>query len=325
MTTTSSNSDNARISRLREYLLATSALLAFFIFIYGSYLPPVLRGTSFSTPSFVSPYSDLSLSAKSVYVYDLKGKRELYAYNGNAQLPLASLTKIMTVVTALPLLQEGVTIAILPEFLKSEGDSGLFPNERFRLNDLLDLTLIGSSNDGASALAAVAGARAQVNEALNSGPAEFVKMMNQKAHELGLLQTYFLNPTGLDESGYVSGAYGSARDVALLFSYAISAYPRLFEATTREHLDFESLSEITHKVKNTNKFVGKIPSLLASKTGYTDLAGGNLVIAFDAGPNQPIVIAVLGSTEEGRFEDAEKLVWASLEYLKVNQESGIRN
>ena len=58
--------------------------------------------------------------------------------------------------------------------------------------------------------------------------------------------------------------------------------------------------------------------LIASKTGYTDLAGGNLVIAFDAGFNHPIIVSVLGSTIDGRFTDAEALVWAALAYLQNN-------
>ena len=67
--------------------------------------------------------------------------------------------------------------------------------------------------------------------------------------------------------------------------------------------------------RNTNQETGKFPLLIASKTGYTDLAGGNLALAFDAGFNRPIIIVVLGSSYEGRFADAEKLVWATLAYL----------
>src|SRR3989338_1833000 len=110
MTKSRNSLGNTEINRIREYTLAVSLLLAFIIFIYGGYLPPVSNGPSPSAPLYANPYSDLKLSAKSVFVYDLKGKRELYSYNGNAQLPLASLTKIMTVITALPLLQKGVTI-----------------------------------------------------------------------------------------------------------------------------------------------------------------------------------------------------------------------
>lgn len=266
-------------------------------------------------------YARLSLGAKAVYVYDMAEKRELFSQNGDAQLPLASLAKIMMAVTALSFLPESTVVTINPAFLKAEGDSGLYANERWRLKDLLDLTLLESSNDGANAIAAAAGQVAAAGAARGGNPPynlerePFVVAMNKQAEELGLAQTYFLNPTGLDESAYLSGGYGSARDVTVLFSSAITNYPELFDATRRSKREFNSLSFLKHEVKNTNPLVAKIPSLLGSKTGYTDLAGGNLAIAFDAGPNHPIVISVLGSTDAGRFEDAEKLVWATLEYL----------
>ena len=63
-----------------------------------------------------------------------------------------------------------------------------------------------------------------------------------------------------------------------------------------------------HEASNTNDAVSKIPNMIGSKTGYTDLAGGNLTIAFDAGLNRPIVITVLGSTHDDRFTDVLTLI-----------------
>ena len=71
----------------------------------------------------------------------------------------------------------------------------------------------------------------------------------------------------------------------------------------------------THDARNTNQDTLSIPWILASKTGYTDLAGGNLVIAFDAGMMQPYIIAVLGSSKDGRFSDVNKLYKATIDYL----------
>ena len=266
-----------------------------------------------------TPFANVSITSKAAYVLDGKTGRELWSRNASSQLPLASLTKIMMAVTALSLVPEKTVITISPSFLNAEGDSGLYGNERWLLGDLLDLTLLESSNDGANAIAAVAGAmgREDVSEALSRE--RFVSAMNNKAKELGLKQTYFLNPTGLDESDNVSGGYGSARDMATLFSYAIHLYPKLFGITRYDNREFVSLSDLKHKIKNTNVSVADFPSLLGSKTGYTDLAGGNLVIAFDAGPDHPVIISVLGSSEKGRFEDTLKLVTATLEYLS-NQE-----
>lgn len=263
-------------------------------------------------------FANLSLSARAVYVLDAKTGKKIFSINGDAQLPLASLTKIMMAVTAMSLVPENAVVTIRPDFLKTEGNSGLYSNEKWRLKDLLDLTLVESSNDGASAIASVAGAFISPNTTPEISRGEFVAAMNKNAQELHLEQTYFLNPTGLDENTDVSGGYGSAKDIAVLFSYAETKYPELFSATTHSTRQFNSLSDLKHAVKNTNIFVDKIPSLLGSKTGYTDLAGGNLVISFDAGIAHPIVVSVLGSTEQGRFDDTEKLVWATLDYLREN-------
>lgn len=150
--------------------------------------------------------------------------------------------------------------------------------------------------------------------------------MNDKAREIGLLNTKFFNEHGLDtetdRGGALNhtvqgGAYGSALDMALLFEYTLKNYPQILEATRYKNLQFASASKV-YSADNTNIAVDQIPSLLASKTGYTDLAGGNLVVAFDAGLNRPIIISVLGSTQEGRFTDALKLVNASLKYIHDN-------
>ena len=302
-----------------EYLLGIVGVI-FLVFLFTLakffYRPPLPNPTPLSV---ISPeYSGLSLSARAVDVYDLAEKREIYSINGDAQLPLASLTKIMMAVTALSLLPENTVVTINPQALEVEGNSGLFGNERWSLKDLLGLTLLESSNDGATAVALAADAAGQGIVSDNFGQGPFVDAMNRKARELGLSQTYFLNPTGLDENQFVSGAYGSARDVATLFSYALNTYPSIFDVTRYDSGSFASLGSLTHTVKNTDIVVDKISSLLGSKTGYTDLAGGNLAIAFDAGPNHPIVISVLGSTEQGRFDDTLKLVAATLEYLKTN-------
>ena len=102
--------------------------------------------------------------------------------------------------------------------------------------------------------------------------------------------------------------------MAMLFEYALKNYPEVLEATRYKNLHFASTEKI-YSVENTNVIVDQIPNLIASKTGYTDLAGGNLIIAFDAGLGRPIIITVLGSTEEGRFADVLKLVEATKQQL----------
>ena len=261
-------------------------------------------------------FEDLSLEAKAVFVWDVNKQESLYASNEEAQLPLASLTKLMTAVIAVDTLPESSVVTIDNNDLTSAGDSGLYANEKWSFKDLLKFTLIVSSNDGANALANVAGLlKSSFPSQKEDNKKAFVYAMNNKVKDIGLTQTYFINPTGLDTNESISGGYGSARDAVKLLEYAIINVPEIIESTRHTELEFSSLSDIKHTATNTNSSISFLPGLIASKTGYTDLAGGNLVIAFDAGMNRPIIISVLGSTQDGRFSDVEKLVSASLKSL----------
>jgi len=124
-----------------------------------------------------------------------------------------------------------------------------------------------------------------------------------------------MNETGLDLQTQVSGSYGSARDVANLLVYAVEKYPDLFEATRQLVFKVSPLDGKNREAKNTNEAVLKIPGLIASKTGFTDLAGGNLAVLMDAGLGHPIAIVVLGSSEQGRFVDVEKLASTTISFL----------
>jgi serine-type D-Ala-D-Ala carboxypeptidase (penicillin-binding protein 5/6) len=273
-------------------------------------------------PTFASVkpdlFEDLVLETHAAYVFDVQKQKMLFGKNEEAQLPLASLTKLMTALAAYELLPESSIITISHEALGEEGDSGLLVNERWLGHDLINFMLMISSNDAAGAIAITAGSFKSTapNDILKNKEA-FVGFMNAKAREIGLTQTYFTNETGLDTHTFASGSYGSARDMALLLEYILNNAGVVLESTQYPINTFVSLNDIAHDAINTNKSVDKIPGLIASKTGYTDLAGGNLLIVFDAGIQYPIIVSVLGSTQEGRFIDVEKLVEASLQSLDL--------
>ena len=111
------------------------------------------------------------------------------------------------------------------------------------------------------------------------------------------------------------GAYGSAEDMSILLEYILSREPTLLEATKEVTTTLYSLNDNLHVASNTNSLVSEIPGLKASKTGFTDNAGGNLVVIFDPELGRPIIITVLGSTGEGRFEDMRALVSAVMKYI----------
>ncbi len=261
----------------------------------------------------VHPFENTALAAKAAYVWDITNQKALYKKAETQQLPLASVTKLMTALVAHEVLDEADYVPINEMSVRQDGDSGLASGEVFDRLTLSDLVLMSSSNDGAFALAAAAG-NILIPE---TGAHTFVNAMNIRAKEIGLNETYYKNPTGLDISLTEAGAYGSARDMAFLMEYIIKNQPDILTFTRDDQARVYSQTGEFHDAENTNYYVDEIPGLIGSKTGYTDLAGGNLVIAFDAGLNRPIAAVVLGSTQHERFTDMMKLVKETQAYVEL--------
>lgn len=254
-------------------------------------------------------FSNLAIQAKSAIVVDETSGRVLYTMDPDLQWPLASLTKVplvLAVSKALPLESTIVMPDGLPHFLAGT---------HWKLSDVINYTLAISSNDGADALAY--NADEAIRQEYPAAPESHATVwrMNQLAHELGLSNTYFLNDNGLDESPTQAGAYGSARDAATLLAYAASTSPQVFAATTRQSFTIRSEEGTAATAINTDQALPAIPGIIMGKTGYTDLAGGNLGVVFRKNGHE-IVAVVLGSTESGRFEDMKALVARVSEALK---------
>jgi D-alanyl-D-alanine carboxypeptidase (penicillin-binding protein 5/6) len=245
-------------------------------------------------PLTVSP---TAIIAKAAIVLDPATGQVLFSKNGEVSLPLASLTKLMTAETVLSVEKDNASVTITPDDLKPEGDWGFKVGETWSLGQLLKFGLVASSNDAMAAAAA------------SAGP-QIIDDMNKTAANLGLTQTYFLNPTGLDLDPSTPGAYGSAHDVARLASVFLKNYPELFESTTHASVTIVSASS-TLEAASTDVPLLTIPGLIAAKTGYTDLAGGNLVAVFETDINHPLIAVVLGSTRDGRFSDTKTLIDAA--------------
>ena len=238
--------------------------------------------------------ADIPMQAEAFSVHDETLNRKIYGKNDDTVMPLASLAKIMTIITVLNNRNTNDTILVSARAIKEEGDYGLFVNEKFKIGDLAKFTLIGSANDGAYAL----------SENRNN----LLEKMNSKARKIGMQNTLFLNFTGLDINENFSGAYASAQDVNVMTIYALKAYPEIFKASVLSEINVKSESGFDHNIKNTNDVLKKIPNLLFSKTGFTPLAGGNLTIIYKNKYEHNIAITVLGSTSEGRFSDIEKII-----------------
>lgn len=289
-------------------LLVASGVLAFFIFIPAitkqpaSAPAPVIIITSTAPDAF----ADVHLEAKAAIVYDLVTGETLYSRNADAQLPLASLTKLLTVYAALAELSPETPITIPPSIVYVEGPHTFNIGQVFPLSDLARLTLTASLNDGAVAIASATASRESRSE---------TEMLASAAAALDLSQTYAVNGSGLDVSSAISGGYGSARDLARLAGALVELAPDIAGATTQSSAKAVSAGGTSFSVKNTDPIVGTLPRLLLSKTGFTDLAGGNLAIVFDAGINHPIAVVVLGSSLNARFTDSMALVSATIAHF----------
>jgi D-alanyl-D-alanine carboxypeptidase len=240
-------------------------------------------------------FTEVSTTAKAYAVYDIVEKKLIASKDGNAKLPLASLTKVMTAVTALQHHDKNVKITIKEEHIDGAYDLGLKKGQVWTLEELLKYTLVFSSNDGAYAIARTLGGTEEA----------FVNQMNTDATLFGL-GLNFSDPAGLDIGGYIGGM-GSAEDVAKLFAIARKLHPEILDATTHARVNVKAGTTAINGIPNTNQKIEALFGAEASKTGFTDEAGGNLAVVVDVALGHPVVIVVLGSTREGRFQDVEKL------------------
>lgn len=298
--------------------LRLNVLLLSFVFICGISVYGLMSWPTRAeevNQAVASPYCahlspTLTLEAKSAYAIDVKTNTVLYEKNAHLQLPLASLTKVMTILTVSEILSPDDVVTITSDSLTPEGDVGLQQGERWTAQGLTDFTLIISANDGAHALALASEKKLGGDETL------FVKRMNERADTLGMNETFFVDDTGLDISKSTAGAYGSAYDVTLLLKHIAKTNPRIIEGSTSGNRTFTSLDGRVHEAKNTSMVITNLPGAIGSKTGFTDLAGGNLAVVFEALPGRPVVAVVLGSSRDGRDSDMETLAQAVTSTLR---------
>ncbi|HEC93972.1 MAG TPA: D-alanyl-D-alanine carboxypeptidase [Candidatus Kaiserbacteria bacterium] len=294
----------------RSRRIAAGTVIFLFVFAIGITLyvhPYQLHDTTITAKSKTTDaFSSVSIVGKAAIVYDLTTDKILFSKNAHAQLPLASITKLLTVYTAVKYLGIHARIPITHADVAVDGDSGFDPGEVFALEPLAGFTLAGSINDGAVAIA-----RATASRVKKSIP----ELLSSVAQASGLTQIYALNGSGLDSSATVSGGYGSPYDVAILAGKLLNEAPGIASFTTKSTTTITSINGIVHTKQNTDPYVTDIAGIRLSKTGYTNLAGGNLVVVFDASFGHPVAIVVLGSTEKDRFTDVLKLIKATRSYL----------
>ncbi len=235
-------------------------------------------------------FNGVKIEGKAFVVYDIVAHEVIASQNEAEPLPLASITKVMTAVSAILHKSKDDKVTITPKSIEDGYDLGLKNNQVWKLSELLKYTLVFSSNDGAEVVADSFG-----------GKEIFIKQMNEDAKLLGL-DLHFTDPAGRDVGGSIGGK-GTVLEAAKLFAVARRNIPDILDATTKKRENVMSSSGKISGVPNTNQAIETLSGAEASKTGYTDMAGGNLGVVVDISVGHPVVIVVLGSTREGRFRD----------------------
>jgi D-alanyl-D-alanine carboxypeptidase (penicillin-binding protein 5/6) len=218
------------------------------------------------------------VKAGSVLLADEQTGQVLFAKDAEQQRAMASTTKVMTALLALERLDQRPTVVVGTEpTTVGEESLELRKGERFTVHQLLVGLLVKSANDAAVALA----------DAVDGTEATFVRRMNRRAAELGLRETHYVTPYGLDRPGH----HTSARDLA-----------RLWEVAMRR-ADFRALVSMRsgqlpggppqlRKFVNTNQLLGSYPWVVGGKTGFTDDAGRCLVASASRGGRRLVAVAL---------------------------------
>ncbi len=244
------------------------------------------------------PQKDISesveITAESALIMEVSSGMVIFGKNIHEQRSIASLTKLMTALVVLE--EENIwnTASVSEEAVSVEGSSMyLLTGESLRISDLLIGVLVRSANDAALVLAEQAGESVK----------EFVQMMNRRAHYLGMKNTHFSNPHGLDDPEN----YSTAFDVALLSKKMIESDFVRRTAQIRKTSVSDITNSFSHELKTTNMLLSSPFSIYGLKTGTTDQAG-ECFVGLTKISGKEYLIVILGSSE--RFQDTKALIWA---------------
>ena len=245
---------------------------------------------------FAEGNTDLGLNAKSAILMEESTGNILYESNPDERLPIASVTKVMTMLLIMEAVDSGKIslddMVTVSENAMSYGGSTMFleTGEQLTVNDMLKGIAVASANDGCVAMA----------EHLAGSESAFVDMMNEKAKELGMENTHFMNTNGLDEDDH----YSSARDVAIM-SRELMKHETIFNYTS---IWMDTLRGGKFQLANTNKLIRFYDGANGLKTGSTSKALCCLRAAAKRNDMQLIAVVLGAPTSAERFASAKSLL-----------------
>jgi D-alanyl-D-alanine carboxypeptidase len=244
----------------------------------------------------VSPRPEVNAKSAISVESNLKDiNKVLFEKDVNMQLPIASLTKLMTAVIVLDNYNLSDTIVV-----DKIADSQDATKQDVKLGDampvesLLDIMIVGSSNKSAYALSEGPGGLL--------GEQEFVNLMNQKAKDLGLENTFFADPTGLSPKNV-----STASDLTKLAEYILKNYPKIADISKVKEFYVPGFGNVI----NTDQLLGEIPEIICSKTGFTAAAKGCLLLVVNNPKNNDYLISVILGADDRFYEMKNLINWSS--------------
>lgn len=253
------------------------------------------------------------INSRRYVIYDRNSKSAIYGKDENKQTAMASTTKIMTATVVLETCKDLNEVVTISAKAAGTGGStlGIHKGDKITVNDLLYGLLLRSGNDTAVALA----------EYIGGSVEEFSVLMNNKAKEIGLENTHFVTPHGLDDPNHYTTAY----ELAYLTDYALRN--EKFADIVKTKYATISINGVAREIKNTNELLlSDVEGIYGVKTGFTNNAGRCLVTAVKRN-NMDLIVVVLGAdTRKDRAKDSLKLInYAFKEYKLVNVEEIVNN
>ncbi|MBI2330127.1 D-alanyl-D-alanine carboxypeptidase [Candidatus Daviesbacteria bacterium] len=262
-----------------SFSVAVSALMLLVVIYTLKNKPPIqlisplskqanVLGISQWFPKPANIQSDVpEISAKASLFVETKSGEALYSKNIHEKLPIASLVKVMTVLIALENKQMNDTFLVSKKAASVEPDKMfLVEGEKLNLKELLYGIFLLSANDAAEVLA----------EGTTGSREEFIKLMNNKAKQLGMNDTYFANPTGFDED--INNSYSTAFDLVILTRYLIRRFPQVVDISQSEHIYLPQTEDHDfYDMYSQINLLTTYPGVVGFKTGYTPEAGLTLI------------------------------------------------
>lgn len=283
-------------------------LVIFFLIIYPkldkksiSLVSPLLKqesvlGINQWLPGISNEQSSTpQISAKAAFFVDTKKGEVFYSKNIHEKHPIASLVKVMTVLVALEHKHMDDRFTVSQRAADMEPDKMLLIlGERLTLRELLDGIFLISANDAAEVIA----------ENTTGDRGNFIKLMNDQAKQLGMKDTYYANPTGLDEDS--NNSYSTVYDLTILTRYLTRHFPEVVEISKTEHIYLPKTADHQdYDMYSGINLLTTYPGVVGFKTGYTPEAGLTLITL--ARKNGQEIIGVLLGSEDRRDEARELL------------------